>query len=220
MKTGLTELAFILDKSGSMCGLETDTIGGFNAMLSKQQEVEGECRITTVLFDNCYELLHDRVDIKAVKPITQEEYQVGGTTALLDAVGITIHKIAQVQKNTAADYRAEKVLFVIITDGQENASREYSSCKVKELIKSRQKEDDWEFIFLGANIDAVEAAGHIGIPANRAQNYHADCIGTAHTYAAVACSAAEFRAAPAGAKLNDDWNLELQEDYASRASKR
>ena len=118
MKNNLTELVFILDRSGSMSGLESDTIGGFNAMLAKQQEVEGEARVTTVLFDNNYELLHDRIDIKAVSPITEKEYFVGGATALLDAIGRTIHKIGNAQKNTAADYRAAKVLFVIITDGE------------------------------------------------------------------------------------------------------
>ncbi|NCC76557.1 MAG: hypothetical protein EOM08_09005, partial [Clostridia bacterium] len=130
MKKGLTELVFILDKSGSMSGLETDTIGGFNAMLARQKAVDGECRITTVLFDNRYELLHDRVEIAAVEPITDKDYCVGGSTALLDAIGRTIHKIGNAQKHTAEDFRAEKVLFVIITDGEENASREYSSSLV------------------------------------------------------------------------------------------
>ena len=126
MKKGLTELVFIIDKSGSMAGLESDTIGGFNGMLKKQQAVDGECQITTVLFDHNCELLHDRLDIKAVSPITENEYQIGGTTALLDAVGRTIHKIGSAQRHTAEDYRAEKVMFVIITDGEENSSREFS----------------------------------------------------------------------------------------------
>ena len=137
MKKGLTELVFILDKSGSMSGLETDTIGGYNAMLKKQQDVEGECRITTVLFDNNYEILHDRIDIRAVRPITEKEYFVGGTTALIDAMGRTIHKIINVQKNTDEAYRAERVMFVIITDGYENASREYSADKVRSLIRQQ-----------------------------------------------------------------------------------
>ena len=132
MKKNLTELVFILDKSGSMAGLERDTIGGFNAMLEKQKALDGQCRITTVLFDNRYELLHDRTDIRAVRPITAKEYHVGGSTALLDAVGKTIHKIATAQKNTAEPFRAGKVMFVIITDGEENASREYSAAEVKE----------------------------------------------------------------------------------------
>ena len=158
-----TELVFILDKSGSMHGLEQDTIGGFNSMLQKQKELDGECRITTVLFDNRYELLHDRIDIRAVSPMTEKEYQVGGTTALLDAIGRTVQKLVSVQKNTAKEYRADRVLFVIITDGQENASQEYSSDKVKGLIQLEKEKYGWEFVFLGANIDAVETAGRLGI---------------------------------------------------------
>ena len=133
-----TELVFILDKSGSMAGLESDTIGGFNSMLEKQKKVDGECHITTVLFDNRYELLHDRIDIRAVSPMTEKEYQVGGSTALLDAIGRTIHKLASVQKNTAEEYRSESVIFVIITDGAENTSREYSAAKVKAMIKEEK----------------------------------------------------------------------------------
>lgn len=178
MKNGLTELVFILDKSGSMGGLEKDTIGGFNSMLVKQKAVEGECQITTVLFDNNYELLHDRIDIKAVSPISEKEYQVGGSTALLDAIGRTIHKIGNAQKNTANDFRAEKVMFVIITDGEENASREYSSYKVKAQIERQKTKYGWEFIFLGANIDAVETAAKFGIGADRAVDYLADSAGT------------------------------------------
>lgn len=165
MKKNLTELVFILDKSGSMAGLERDTIGGFNAMLEKQKVLDGECRITTVLFDNRYELLHDRTDIRAVRPITAKEYHVGGSTALLDAVGKTIHKIATAQKNTAEPFRAGKVMFVIITDGEENASRKYSAVEVKEAIQRQKSRYGWEFIFLGANMDAVETAGRFGIDA-------------------------------------------------------
>ena len=157
MKKGFTELVFILDRSGSMGGLESDTIGGFNAMLEKQRKLDGECRITTVLFDNRYELLHDRIDIRAVSPMTEREYQVGGSTALLDAMGRTIQKMVNVQKSTAEEYRAENVMFVIITDGEENSSREYSAQKVKAMIE-QEKKYGWEFIFLGANIDAVETA--------------------------------------------------------------
>ena len=163
MKKNLTELVYILDKSGSMQGLEKDTIGGYNAMLAQQRTVEGDCVITTVLFDNQYQLLHDRIDIRAVRPLTQREYFVGGSTALLDAIGKTIHKIGTAQKNTAEDYRAEKVMFVIITDGEENASRCYSSMQVKEMIRRQKEKYGWEFIFLGANIDAVETAGRFGM---------------------------------------------------------
>jgi uncharacterized protein YegL len=178
MKKGLTELVFILDKSGSMSGLESDTIGGYNSMLIKQKAIEGECRITTVLFNHGYELLHDRIDIKAVSPITENEYTVGGSTALLDAIGFTIEKIGNVQKHTAEDYRAEKVLFVIITDGQENSSREYSVEKIKALIERQKERFGWEFIFLGANMDAVQTAGNFGISSDRALDYLADSEGT------------------------------------------
>lgn len=193
MKKGLTELVFILDKSGSMSGLETDTIGGYNSMLAKQKAVEGQCYITTVLFDNNYELLHDRIDIKAINPITGNDYQVGGSTALLDAIGKTIHKIANVQKHTANDYRAERVMFVIITDGEENSSREYSAEKVKALIEKQKTKYGWEFIFLGANIDAVQTAGQFGIGPDRAVDYIADSAGTKLSYAVMADTMASFR---------------------------
>jgi uncharacterized protein YegL len=193
MRKGLTELVFILDKSGSMGGLESDTIGGYNSMLAKQQAVEGECYITTVLFDHGYELLHDRIDIKAVSPITEQDYQVGGTTALIDAIGRTIHKIDHAQHHTADDYRAEKVIFVIITDGAENASREYCVKKVKEQIEQKKTKYGWEFIFLGANIDAVQTAGHFGISPDRAVEYLADSEGTTLNFAAMDKAVRSFR---------------------------
>ena len=192
MKNNLTELVFILDKSGSMAGLELDTIGGFNSMLSKQRGIDGECRITTVLFDNQYQLLHDRIDIQAVSPMTEREYQVGGSTALLDAIGRTIHKLVGVQKNTAEEYRAENVMFVIITDGEENSSREYSAQKVKALIEA-EKKYGWEFIFLGANIDAVETAGRFGITADRAVDYVPDSAGTELNFQMMSEAVAAFR---------------------------
>lgn len=199
MKTNLTELVFILDKSGSMAGLEADTIGGFNSMLSKQQAeitpggTGGECRITTVLFDNNYELLHDRIDIEAVSPITGKEYSVGGSTALLDAIGRTVHKIGAVQKNTAEEYRAEKVMFVIITDGEENSSREYTAEAVKALIERQKEKYGWEFIFLGANIDAVQTAGRFGIAPDRAADYLADSKGTQLSFHVMSQAVASFR---------------------------
>lgn len=193
MKKNLTELVFILDKSGSMSGLENDTIGGFNSMLEQQKKVGGQCIITTVLFDNRYELLHDRMDLRAIRPITRREYSVGGSTALLDAMGKTIHKIATAQKNTAEDYRAEKVMFVIITDGEENASRYYSSAQVKDMIRRQKERYGWEFIFLGANIDAVETAGRFGINADRAVDYVADSKGTQLNYRMMSESVAAFR---------------------------
>jgi len=178
MKKNSTELVFILDKSGSMSGLESDTIGGFNSMLEKQKAVEGERRITTVLFDHTYTLLHDRIDIQSVKPMTDKEYYVGGSTALFDAIGKTINKIAREQKNAAEDSRAEKVMFVIITDGMENSSEEYTVNKVRQMIKHEKEKHGWEFIFLGANIDAVQVAGSFGIRKDRALNYVPDSKGT------------------------------------------
>ena len=193
MKKNLTELVFILDKSGSMSGLEKDTIGGFNSMLEQQRKVDGECVITTVLFDNRYELLHDRIDIRAVQPITGKEYFVGGSTALLDAIGKTIHKIGAVQKNTAEEYRAEKVMFVIITDGEENASRCYSSMQIRQMIQRQKERYGWEFIFLGANIDAVETAGRFGIDADRAVDYVPDGEGTELNFRIMSQTVATFR---------------------------
>ena len=193
MKKNLTELVFILDKSGSMSGLEKDTIGGFNSMLDQQSKVDGECVITTVLFDNRYELLHDRIDIRAVQPITGKEYFVGGSTALLDAIGKTIHKIGTVQKNTTEDYRAEKVMFVIITDGEENASRCYSSMQIRQMIQHQKERYGWEFIFLGANIDAVETAGRFGIDADRAVDYVPDGEGTELNFRIMSQTVATFR---------------------------
>lgn len=194
MKKNLTELVFILDKSGSMCGLEKDTIGGYNSMLEKQKKVCGECFITTVLFDNHYELLHDRIDFRAIRPITEKEYFVGGSTALLDAIGKTVRKIETVQKNTAKDYRAEKVLFVIITDGAENSSRNYSIAQVKEMIRQKKERYGWEFIFLGANMDAVETAGNFGIDADRAVDYVPDSRGTELNFRMMSETVARFRA--------------------------
>ena len=217
MKKGLTELVFILDKSGSMGGLEKDTIGGYNSMLEKQKAVPGECLITTVLFDNDYELLHDRIDIRAVSPITEKEYAVGGSTALLDAIGRTIHKIGNAQMNTADDYRAEKVMFVIITDGEENSSREYSAEKVKAQIQRQKEKYDWEFIFLGANIDAVETAGRFGIAPDRAQNYHADSEGTSLNFRVMSDAVATFRECK---EMPTGWNEEIEKDYKRRGGRK
>ena len=193
MKKGLTELVFIIDRSGSMGGLESDTIGGFNAMLKEQQAVEGEAVVTTVLFDDKYELLHDRIDIRAVAPLTDKDYTVRGSTALLDALGRTIQKIRAAQKHTAENYRAEKVLFVIITDGQENASREYSAERIKTRIERQKQNYGWEFVFFGANMDAVMEAGKLGIGVDRAQNYCADAIGTSMAYTAMSAFSTAYR---------------------------
>ena len=215
MKNNLTELVFILDRSGSMGGLESDTIGGFNSMLEKQQAEPGECRITTILFDNEYEVLHDRIDIKAVKPITEKEYFVRGQTALLDAIGSTINKISGVQKNTSEEYRAGKVLFIITTDGMENASREYVYDDIKKLIERQKAEHSWEFIFLGANIDAVEVADRFGITRNRAQNFHSDSQGERLKYGILNRTVSAYRES-AESMIPDNWNAELEEDYKKR----
>ncbi|NLW11292.1 MAG: VWA domain-containing protein [Clostridiaceae bacterium] len=216
MKKNSTELVFILDRSGSMSGLEGDTIGGFNSMLVKQKQLEGKCYITTVLFDNNYELLHDRIEIQAVSTISDKEYYVGGSTALLDAIGRTINKIGNVQKNTAAEYRAENVLFVIITDGQENSSREYSMRRIKEMIEHQKSKYDWEFIFLGANIDAVETAGKFGISADRAQDFHADSEGVELNFRVMSETVASYRES---AEMPDDWNKKIKRDYQGRGKK-
>ena len=183
MKKGLTELVFILDRSGSMSGLETDTIGGFNGMLTKQKKEEGEANVTTVLFDDQIEVIHDRFPIEIVKPLTDEDYYVRGCTALLDAVGSTVKKIENIQKRLPEEMKSEKVIFVITTDGQENASREYSANMVKKMIEENQKKG-WEFLFLGANIDAVQEAEKIGIRRTHAASYKNDSRGVQLNYQA------------------------------------
>ena len=220
MKTNLTELVFILDRSGSMGGLESDTIGGFNSMLSKQQAEPGECRITTVLFDNQYEVLHDRIDIRAVSPITNTEYFVHGNTALLDAIGRTINKIGGVQKSTAEEYRAEKVLFVITTDGMENASREFTYDKIKTMIERQKEKYSWEFIFLGANIDAVDVAGRFGVDRTRAVRFHNDSEGIALNYSVLSETVASYRASAPSIRVANDWSVEIQENYQNRKAKK
>ena len=216
MKTKITELVFILDKSGSMSGLETDTIGGYNAMLKKQQEEPGEAIVTTVLFDDDYELLHDRINIKGIRPITEKEYFVGGYTALLDAIGKALHKIGNAQRHTSEGQRADKVMFVITTDGMENASREYTYEKIKETIERQKEKYGWEFIFLGANIDATSTAARFGISADRAANYHADSQGTRLNYEAVSDAVSELRA---NRPIADSWKAEIDADFVRRSEK-
>lgn len=183
MKKGLTELVFILDRSGSMAGLEADTIGGFNGMLGKQKMEEGEANVTTVLFDDQIEVIHDRFAIDLVKPLDEKDYYVRGCTALLDAVGGTVKKMENIQKRLPDEWQAEKVIFVITTDGQENASREYTAKMVKEMIGENQKRG-WQFLFLGANIDAVEEAGKLGICKSHAVTYKNDARGVQLNYEA------------------------------------
>jgi uncharacterized protein YegL len=220
MKTNLTEIVFILDRSGSMGGLESDTIRGFNSMLTKQQAESSEAQITTVLFDNQYEILHDRIDIRAVNPITEKEYFVRGNTALLDAVGRTIHKIGNAQKFSKPEYRADKVIFIITTDGMENASREYTYDKVKAQIERQKSKYSWEFIFLGANIDSVEFAGRFGIESSRVQNFHNDSDGVELNYRVMSDVVASFRAAPCSAPLAGDWGKEIEADYQRRGGRK
>jgi len=213
MKNNLTEIIFILDKSGSMSGLEADTIGGFNAMLKKQKAETGDAVITTVLFDDRYQLLHDRINIKGVKPITAKDYYVEGSTALLDAIGKTINKAVNVQRNSSATVRADKVMFIITTDGMENASREYSLQQINQMIKHQTDKYNWEFIFLGANIDAEATAQSYGIRKDRAVNYHADSLGTEVNYMAMSEAISDFRA---NRMENSRWRDEIDKDFEDR----
>ena len=215
MKKGLTELVFILDRSGSMGGLEQDTIGGFNSMLEKQKKAQGDATVTTVLFDNRVELLHDRIPIAGVRPITEKDYYVRGATALLDAIGTTVQKIASVQKYMAEEYRAEKVIFVITTDGMENASREYDYAKVKKLIEHQQSKYGWEFLFLGANMDAVSEAARFGIHADRAATFVNDSSGQRLNYSVVSKTVAAMRACP-NARVDASWKQEIERDHKLR----
>lgn len=213
MKTNITELVFILDKSGSMSGLEHDTIGGYNAMLRKQQEESGKARITTVLFNHDYEILHDQTDIKDIKPMTAKQYQVGGSTALLDAVGATIHKIGNAQKYAKEELRADKVMVVITTDGMENSSREYTYEKIKQMIERQKRRYEWEFIFLGADIEAVAAAAKLGIEHDRAVNFHSDSEGTKLNYKVISEAVSTIRA---NKTISEDWKIEIETDYENR----
>ena len=223
MRENLTEIVFILDRSGSMSGLESDTIGGFNSMIAKQQKEEGEAIVSTVLFDDETDVIHDRVAIGEVKKLTEEDYYVRGCTALLDAVGGAIHHIGNVHKYAREEDRPAKTLFVITTDGLENASRHYSFKDVKKLIKRQQEKYNWEFLFLGANIDAIEVAGNMGISRDRAANYNCDEIGTALNYqvleAAVTrvrkCKAADMAMTFAGGT----WKADIDRDYEKRGKK-
>ncbi|MEW9052474.1 MAG: vWA domain-containing protein [Neobacillus sp.] len=213
MKKDVTELVFVLDKSGSMAGLEGDTIGGYNSILKKQQKGEGEVIVTTVLFNHQYELLHDRINIKGISPITEEDYEVGGTTALLDAIGFAIQKIKNVQKKTKEEERAEKVLFVITTDGMENASREFTSSKIKNMIQHQKEKVGWEFMFLGANIDAISTAAQFGIDEDFAVEYHADKVGTQLNYQVLNEAVMNFRKEK---KMDRNWKQEIERDYHRR----
>jgi uncharacterized protein YegL len=216
MRKNLTEIVFILDRSGSMSGLEADTIGGFNAMIEKQKKEDGEALISTVLFDNVSEVIHDRVDVQNIKPLTDRDYTVRGCTALLDAIGGAIHHIGNIHKYARAEDVPEHTLFVITTDGMENASRHYNVERIKQMIERQKARYGWEFLFLGANIDAVETAGHFGIGADRAVNYHADSAGTQLNYEVLSEAICAVRgSAPLGA----DWKKRIDEDYENRGKR-
>lgn len=217
MKKNLTELVFILDRSGSMRGLEQDTIGGFNSMIERQKRESGEAFVSTILFDNDCAVIHDRVDIQHIAPLTEKEYYVRGCTALLDAIGGAIHHIGNVHKYARTEDVPEHTLFVITTDGMENASRRYSSDRVKAMIQYEKEKYGWEFLFLGANIDAVETAGHFGIDADRAVNYHADAEGTQLNYQVLADAITEVRC---NRPLGASWKRRIDLDFRGRGSHR
>lgn len=224
MKKGLTEIVFILDRSGSMSGLEQDTIGGYNSLIRKQKSEEGEAIISTVLFDDQTEVLHDRVSIDSIQPMTEEQYYVRGCTALLDAVGGAIHHIGNVHKYARKEDVPEKTLFIITTDGMENASRRYSYEKVKHMIERQKAKFGWEFLFLGANIDAIEVAGRFGIQPERAVNYNSDSEGTAVNYRVLSKVVSRVR----NCNLDDmedmfddcTWKEEIEADFKARGRKR
>lgn len=222
MKKGCTEVVFILDRSGSMAGLESDTIGGFNAMIKKQRKEEGETKVSCILFDDVSEVIYDRVPIDEIKEMTEEEYYVRGCTALLDAVGSSIHHMKSLQKKMKESDRPEKTIFIITTDGMENSSKEYSHEKVKKLIKKAEEKYHFEFIFLGANIDAISVAGSFGLRKERAFNYHSDKRGTAVNFEALSDTVSGLRKS----KSREEADLMVQEcmapvmrDYEERKGK-
>ena len=213
MKKNLTELVFILDKSGSMSGFEGDTVGGFNSMIEKQKAEEGEVLVSTVLFDNFSEVLHDRVPIEEIKPMSREDFCVGGCTALLDAIGGAIHHIGNVHKYARSEDLPEKTIFLITTDGMENASRRYGSEKVKEMIRRQEEKYGWEFIFVAANIDAVNTAESIGIRRERAANYRQDSAGTELMFCAMSEAVSSYRR---DSRIDDSWSKRLNESMNNK----
>ena len=206
IKNGITEMVFIIDKSGSMAGMEEDTVGGFNAMIEKQKKLDGKCYVSTVLFSNRSSVLHDRIDIQKIELMTEREYCVGGGTALLDAIGGAIHHIGNVHKYARNEDVPEHTIFVITTDGMENASCEYDSERVKQMIRRQEERYGWEFLFVAANIDAVETARNIGIRRERAANYKQTREGTHKVYEAVEYAMCSLRCE---APLGDEWKEKL-----------
>ena len=213
MKKNLTEIVFILDRSGSMAGLERDTIGGFNAMLEKQKREPGKALVSTILFDNTSDVIHDRLPLHWVPKMTDREYYVRGCTALLDAVGGAIRHIANIHKYAREEDRPEKTIFVITTDGMENASRSYNYDTVKELIRRQKEQYGWEFLFLGANIDAAREAARFGIQEDRTANFHCDSKGTALNYEVISETVCSFRAAQ---PIAADWKAKIDADFRKR----
>ncbi len=213
MKKNLTELVFILDRSGSMHGLEADTIGGFNSMLEQQKQAAGEAYVSTVLFSSGREVLHDRVNVKNIAPMTEQDYRVGGCTALLDAIGSAIHHIGNVHKYAREEDRPEKTLFVITTDGMENASHRYTAERVKAMIERQKTKYGWEFLFLGANIDAVETARNFGIGEDRAVTYCCDKEGTALNYEVISETVCSFREAR---PIAANWKSRIEDNRKNR----
>jgi len=221
MKKGLTEVVFILDRSGSMSGLEADTIGGYNSMLEQQKKEEGEALISTVLFSDKAVVLHDRKRVETVEKITDREYRVGGSTALLDAIGGAIHHIAGIRKEMPEEEKPEKTLFIITTDGMENSSREYTYEKIRKMVEKKKKKEHWEFIFLGANIDAIEVAGRFGVAANRAVRYECDSEGTALNFEVMSRMVSKVRCCESAASMeevfDDDELLAPIQDHYRKA---
>ncbi len=217
MNRNLTELIFILDRSGSMSGLEADTIGGYNSLMKKQKKEQGEATITTVLFDDQYEMIHDHAAIKKVKPIDDKTYYARGCTALLDAIGKTINHVGNRHKFAPDNEVPGRTMVVIITDGYENASREFSLDKVKNMIEHQKEVYNWEFLFLGANIDAVETARHFGINEDRAATYCADSIGTKTNFEAVSKTVSGMRSCKS---INTDWKKEIEDYMEKRINRR
>ena len=216
MNKNLTEIVFILDRSGSMGGLEADTIGGFNAFLEKQKKEEGEALLSTILFDHESVVLYDRVDIRKVEPMTERQYQVRGSTALLDAIGGAVHHMANVHKYAREEDRPGKTVFVITTDGMENASRRYTYREVQKMVKHEQEKYGWEFLFLGANMDAISVARSFGIREDRAVRYSCDEVGTGLNFAVVSETIGKVRR---GQMIDSDWSAEIAEDYEKRGRK-
>ena len=213
MKKNLTEMVFILDRSGSMHGLEADTIGGFNSMIEKQKQVEGEAYVSTVLFSNESTVIYDRVDIQKIEPMTDKQYTVGGCTALIDAIGGAIHHIGNVHKYAREEDIPEHTIFIITTDGLENASHNYTLQQVRKMVERQEKHYGWEFLFLGANMDAIQAASGLGIRPERAATYHCDEQGTALNYTVMTEAVRSLRCC---GSIPDDWSDEIDRDYKAR----